>query len=310
MTPRTLKVLEYDKILARVAERCAFSGGADMATALLPTDERETAQRWLGETAEAARLLEQKTEIGFGGVRDVRPLLAKGQRGSSLMPSELLETKNTLMRARSLRNLLLRLDRSFPRLAEIAEGIEPLDHVVNEIGRAINDRGEVVDSASAELARIRQQLRVAQERLLSTLDRLTQNSDIRPYLQDAIVTQRQGRYVIPVRAESKGQVNGIVHDQSASGATLFVEPLAVVQQNKRRARAGAGRREGSAPHSARADAERGRRSALRPADRRNSGPARFHLCQSQVRPRFGRHGPGDRALSEAAGDQCSVISKQ
>ncbi len=231
MTPRTLKVLEYDKILARVAERCAFSGGADIATALLPTDERETAQRWLSETAEAARLLEQKTEIGFGGARDVRPLLAKGQRGSSLMPSELLETKNTLMRARSLRNLLLRLDRSFPRLAEIAEGIEPLDHVVNEIGRAINDRGEVVDSASAELARIRQQLRVAQERLLSTLDRLTQNSDIRPYLQDAIVTQRQGRYVIPVRAESKGQVNGIVHDQSASGATLFVEPLAVVQQN-------------------------------------------------------------------------------
>ncbi len=231
MTPRTLKVLEYDKILARVAERCAFSGGADIATALLPTDEPETAQRWLSETAEAARLLEQKTEIGFGGARDVRPLLAKGQRGSSLMPSELLETKNTLMRARSLRNLLLRLDRSFPRLAEIAEGIEPLDHVVNEIGRAINDRGEVVDSASAELSRIRQQLRVAQERLLSTLDRLTQNSDIRPYLQDAIVTQRQGRYVIPVRAESKGQVNGIVHDQSASGATLFVEPLAVVQQN-------------------------------------------------------------------------------
>ena len=89
----------------------------------------------------------------------------------------------------------------------------------------------MVDAASEELGRVRSELRIAQERLLTTLDRLVHNSDIKPYLQDALVTQRGGRYVIPVRSEYKGNIDGIVHDQSASGATLFIEPLKVVHQN-------------------------------------------------------------------------------
>ncbi len=103
--------------------------------------------------------------------------------------------------------------------------------MIAEIGRCINERAEVADGASDTLSRLRSELRVAQERLLSTLDRIVHSGEIRPYLQDALVTQRQGRYVIPVRAEYKGNVAGIVHDQSASGATLFIEPLRVVQQN-------------------------------------------------------------------------------
>ena len=113
----------------------------------------------------------------------------------------------------------------------MAVNIEPCDHVVDEIGRCISERGDVLDNASSDLARIRSELRVAQDRLLSTLDRIVHSTDIKPYLQDALVTQRQGRYVIPVRADYKGNVDGIVHDQSASGATLFIEPLKVVQQN-------------------------------------------------------------------------------
>src|SRR5690606_7973138 len=132
---------------------------------------------------------------------------------------------------RTLRNTLTRLNRQFPRLADMAFVMEPCEHVIGEISRCINDRGEVADNASDELARIRAQLRVAQDRLLSTLDRLVQSEDLRPYLQESIVTQRQGRYVIPVRAEHKGQVQGIVHDQSSSGATFFIEPLKVVEQN-------------------------------------------------------------------------------
>jgi len=231
MNPRTLKVLEYNKILAKVAEQCAFSGGSELALALLPSDDLVTVRALLAQTDEAFRLLEQKPEIHFGGVKDMRPQLEKATRGAMLLAQELLEFKNTLVRARVLRSLLLRLEQAFPHLAELAQKIEPCDHVVSEIGRCINDRSEVVDNASPKLAQTRQALRVAQERLLGTLDKLVHTSDMKPYLQDALITQRQGRYVIPVRSEYKGQVDGIIHDQSASGATLFIEPLKVVQQN-------------------------------------------------------------------------------
>ena len=231
MNPRTVRVLEYEKILEKVAEYCAFSGGAELARSLLPSDDLDTIRDRLAETDEAFRLLEQKNDVSFGGVRDLAPLMDKAERGALLFAPDLLEVKNTLLRARSLRNLLTRLEHAFPRLAAMAFNIEPCDHVVAEIGRCINDRGEVVDGASAKLASIRSELRAAQDRLLSTLERLVQGADVKPYLQDAIVTQRQGRYVIPVRQEYKGHIDGIVHDQSSSGATLFIEPLRVVQQN-------------------------------------------------------------------------------
>jgi DNA mismatch repair protein MutS2 len=231
MNPRTLRVLEYDKILEKVADHCAFSGGAELARALLPSDDLATIQEHLAQTDEAFRLLEQKNDINFGGVKDLSPYLDKAERGSMLFAPELLEVKNTLLRARSLRNLLTRLEHAYPRLAAIAADLEPCDHVIAEISRCINERGEVVDGASPALASIRNELRAAQDRLLSTLERLVQGGDVKPYLQDAIVTQRQGRYVIPVRQEYKGHIEGIVHDQSASGATLFIEPLRVVQQN-------------------------------------------------------------------------------
>ncbi|MFN3332216.1 MAG: endonuclease MutS2 [Caldilinea sp.] len=231
MNPRTLRVLEYPKILERLAQYCAFSGGAELAASLLPSDDLLTVQEWLAQTYEAYQLLGQKDDISFGGVSDLRPLLDRAERRSVLLPPDLLEVKFTLQRARQLRNLLTRLEHSFPHLAEMAANIEPCDHVVEQISRCISDRGDVLDSASPELGRIRSELRVAQERLLSTLDRIVHSNDIKPYLQEALVTQRQGRYVIPVRAEYKGNIDGIIHDQSASGATLFIEPLKVVQQN-------------------------------------------------------------------------------
>jgi DNA mismatch repair protein MutS2 len=231
MNPRTLRVLEYPKILERLAGYCAFSGGAALAGSLLPSDDLVTVREWLAQTAEAHELLSQKDDVNFGGVHDLRPLLDRAERRIVLMPPDLLEIKHTLLRARQLRNLLTRLEQTFPHLAAIAGNIEPCDHIAAEIGRCISDRGDVVDAASAALGRIRSELRIAQERLLSTLERIVHSSEIKPYLQEALVTQRQGRYVIPVRAEYKGSIDGIVHDQSASGATLFIEPLRVVQQN-------------------------------------------------------------------------------
>ena len=231
MNPRALRVLEYQKILERLAAHCAFSGGAEIATSLLPSDDLHTVQEWLAQTYEAYQLLGQKDDVSFGGVHDLRPLLDRAERRMVLLPPDLLEIKHTLVRARVLRNLLTKLDAVFPHLAAMAVNIEPCDHVVDEIGRCISERGDVLDNASSDLARIRSELRVAQDRLLTTLDRIVHSTDIKPYLQDALVTQRQGRYVIPVRADAKGFVDGIVHDQSASGATLFIEPLKVVQQN-------------------------------------------------------------------------------
>ncbi len=231
MNPRALRVLEYQKILERLAAHCAFSGGAEIATSLLPSDDLQTVQEWLAQTYEAYQLLGQKDDVSFGGVHDLRPLLDRAERRIVLLPPDLLEIKHTLVRARQLRNLLTKLEAAFPHLAAMAVNIEPCDHVVDEIGRCINERGDVVDNASSDLSRIRSELRVAQDRLLTTLDRIVHSTDIKPYLQDALVTQRQGRYVIPVRADAKGFVDGIVHDQSASGATLFIEPLKVVQQN-------------------------------------------------------------------------------
>jgi DNA mismatch repair protein MutS2 len=231
MNPRALRVLEYHKILERLATHCAFSGGAELASSLLPSDDLLTVQEWLAQTYEAYQLLGQKDDISFGGVHDLRPLLDRAERRMVLLPPDLLEIKHTLIRARQLRNLLTKLEAAFPHLAAMAVNIEPCDHVVDEIGRCINERGDVVDNASSVLARIRSELRVAQDRLLTTLDRIVHSTDIKPYLQDALVTQRQGRYVIPVRADAKGFVDGIVHDQSASGATLFIEPIKVVQQN-------------------------------------------------------------------------------
>ena len=176
MNPRTLQVLEYPKILERVAARCAFSGGQELALALLPSDDLYTVQRQLEQTAEAVRLLEQKNDVHFGGVRDIRPATDKATRRAMLFAPELLDIKLTLQRARTLRALFLRLEHAFPRLAEIAVNIQPLDHVAAEIGRCISDRGDIVDSASDALARIRGELRAAQERLLSTLDRLVHSA--------------------------------------------------------------------------------------------------------------------------------------
>ncbi len=173
----------------------------------------------------------RRTKSPLAACATCAPRPTRPRAGALLFAPELLEIRQTLQRARQLRTLLVRLESSFPSLAELAWNIEPCDEVINQIGRCISERGDVVDSASSKLQQVRGELRAAQERLLSTLERLVHNPDLKPYLQDTLVTQRQGRYVIPVRAEYKGTIEGIVHDQSASGATLFIEPIKVVQQN-------------------------------------------------------------------------------
>ncbi|RPJ50261.1 MAG: endonuclease MutS2, partial [Chloroflexi bacterium] len=148
-----------------------------------------------------------------------------------LEPSELLAIKDTLVSARELSRAFERSAEFYPNLAVIALNLPPPQGIIEVISRTISDRGDVLDSASPKLASIRSEIKVAHERLLSRLQKMISDSNVAPMLQEGLITQRNGRYVIPLRAEFKGRVRSIIHDQSSSGATLFVEPLVVVELN-------------------------------------------------------------------------------
>ncbi len=231
MHAHALRVLEFEKILARIARYASFEPGKARVLSLRPTTDLDEAQLWMQETEESRRLLAQQPGLHLGGVHDLSEHLAQVERGGILTPNELLHIKSSLLRARKLRQLLRANASTAPALAEWGERMHDLEHVAAEIARAISERGEVLDGASARLARLRAEVRVLQDRVMDRIQRIARNPDNALYLQEAIVTQRQGRYVLPVRAEFKGKIPGIVHDQSGSGATLFVEPFSIVELN-------------------------------------------------------------------------------
>ena len=233
MNPKYFRILEFDKIRARVAKHSAFSASADLAHALTPTTALDEIARRQGETTEARALLDQNSEISVGSAHDLRPLTKSARIGALLQPVDLLDIRQTLLAARTLRRSLARLGALYPRLAAHAAPLAELPAVVDAIARAINDRAEVADSASDALARIRHDLNAQRARLMDKLQRLIGASANAKIIQEPIITERDGRYVIPIRAEAKGKIPGIVHDTSASGATLFVEPLAVVEMGNR-----------------------------------------------------------------------------
>lgn len=231
MDEQTLRRLEYDRIVAQLAEYTAFSASHALALALRPSaDEAEVRQR-LQETDEAKSLLSTRAEISVGAAHDVRALAHHATLQAVLHPPELWDIQATLLSGRRLRYALLAAEDEHPLLASHAEEIAPLSEIIDAIGRCLGDDGEVLDSASPALARIRQQSFIARQRLLERLRSLIGSSENARFLQEPIVTERAGRFVIPLKTEFKGRIPGIVHDQSASGATLFIEPLATVELN-------------------------------------------------------------------------------
>ncbi len=228
MDSKTLHVLEYDKILERLARFCDFSASADLARALQPSNNIDEVTLLLAETTEA-RLLLSTSDLSIGGSHDIRPAADLAVRGGVLDPMQLLEVKSTLMACRDLKKSLAHSAEKTPRLAQIAIGLPEPFGIIDAITRVLSERGEVLDSASDKLANIRREVRVARDRLMSRLQKYLTDSANK--LQEPIITQRDGRYVIPLRAEFKGSIKAIVHDQSSSGATLFVEPLPVVELN-------------------------------------------------------------------------------
>jgi DNA mismatch repair protein MutS2 len=228
-----LSVLEFSKIRERLARHADFAPGKELALALTPSSDLPEARQRQAETSEARWLLSVKSQVGVGGARDVRPMLQQAILAAALPPGDLLDIRQTLIAARDLGRAIVALGDRIPHLAEIAYRVHECPGLVQEIGRCISDRGDVLDAASAGLARIRGEMETAHQRLLDRLNHIVHSADNGPYLQEAFITQRQGRYVIPLRAEFKGRIRGIVHDQSASGATLFIEPLATVELNNR-----------------------------------------------------------------------------
>jgi DNA mismatch repair protein MutS2 len=231
MDDKTLTTLEYFKILEKLAEFTAFSGSAEKARNLRPTSDIEEARTSLAETREAVQLLSTRPELTIGGVRDVRAAVDLAARGSVLTTAELLDIKSTLVASRTLARLFERLSDQFPNLFGIVVQLPPPLGLVDSITRTISERGEILDSASLKLGVLRRDINIAHGRLMAKLQRMVSDPSNIPYLQEPIITQRDGRYVLPLRAEFKGRIKAIVHDQSSSGATLFIEPLGVVELN-------------------------------------------------------------------------------
>lgn len=230
MDTKSLTILEFPKVRQILAGYTSFSGGEQLALGLTPTTDLLEARRWQAETAEALRLLDTHSSVTIGGARDVRQAADNATRGFTLLAEDLLDIRHTLTAARNLQRHLLKAEEQAPHLAEIAELIEECPGIVAAISRTLDERGEVLDSASPKLAKLRSELRVVHGRLQEKLQRILQSSDGQ-YLQDTLVSMRSGRYVVPLRADAKGRIKGIVHDQSGSGATLWIEPLATVDLN-------------------------------------------------------------------------------
>jgi len=233
MDEKTLRILEYPKILELLAGYCAFSASAEKARALKPTPDLYEARRRQSVTAEAFRLLSVRPDTTIGGARDVREYADAAARHIVLEPNQFLDIKYTLIASRSLRRVFEKRSDEFPFISEIALRLPPPLGLVDAISRTLSERGEVLDTASSKLGNIRRDLRIQHDRLLSRMQSMLSNPDIAPYLQDNLVTQRDGRYVIPLRADFKGKIKAVIHDSSSSGATLFVEPLSVVEHNNK-----------------------------------------------------------------------------
>jgi DNA mismatch repair protein MutS2 len=231
MNDKSARTLELPKILERLTRYCAFSASVELAQALAPTAYLDEAQDRQNETSEARVLLNTHDHVTVGGARDVRPDVMSAARGIVLEPQTLLDIRATLRQATTLRRILGRLHHQFPVMASTAERLEECTALQNEISRVLDDTGEVLDSASTKLATVRREMRIAFDRLQSKLNNIIHNPNNGPYLQEVLITQRHGRYVIPLRAEFKGKIPGIIHDQSSSGATLFIEPLTTVELN-------------------------------------------------------------------------------
>ena len=230
---KSIAVLEFPKIVDRLAGLCGSPGGRVLAQDLAPSSDVDEVRRRQAATAEAKALSRIKPHFRMGQAPEVDQSLLAASRSAVLPTVEILEVGTLLRTARHTRNQIAPLSRELAQLARVAQRIADFTPLIHEIEATIDERGEVPDDASPALAEARERVRTVQERLERQLERTLRHAVSEGVAQESLITERDGRYVIPIKAEQRGSMPSVVHDVSASGATLFVEPLAVVELGNR-----------------------------------------------------------------------------
>ena len=229
MKERTLRVLEFTRIREMLAEGALTEAGAEKCRTLEPVDDLASAQALQAETEEAAVILQYTGGHPMTAFPDIRPALAICEKGGTLSAGMLLNVAELLRSSRAARDALVTERENTPILKAKAEGLFTARNIEKDITEAIISEDEIADRASSELFNIRRHLRGAQDRIRDKLNQMIHSAALQKALQDPIITVRNNRYVLPVKAEYRSSVPGLVHDQSSSGATLFIEPMAAVE---------------------------------------------------------------------------------
>ena len=232
MNQKALKTLEFDKIIHILTAHAASEGAKEMCRKLVPYDNINDVERAQRETADALRRVYRKGSVSFGGIRDIRGSLKRLEIGGILGMGELLQIMSLLETAGKIQQYGQREadDTSRDSLDESFEFLDPVPTLASEIRRCILADDEMADDASSALLQIRRSMRQMNDKVHNTLNSMV-NGSARSYLQDPVVTMRDGRYCLPVKAEHRSQVPGMIHDQSSTGSTLFIEPMAVIKLN-------------------------------------------------------------------------------
>lgn len=234
MQQKVLHVLEFDKVKEQLLEHVSSSLGRELAERLVPSADYEEVLQLQEETDEAAKVLRLKGHVPLDGIYDIRPHLKRAAVGGSLSPQELMQVAATIHASRIFKRFIedfIEENESLPLLSAEVEKIIVLAPLEQAIKNAVDENGEVLDSASETLRSLRNQIRTREARIREKLESMIRSSSAQKMLSDAIITIRNDRFVIPVKQEYRSHYGGIIHDQSSSGQTLFIEPQAIVQLN-------------------------------------------------------------------------------
>ncbi|MDD5312734.1 MAG: endonuclease MutS2 [Dehalococcoidia bacterium] len=229
MDNNTLEMLEFPRVRERLAHYTSFSAGRELALALEPTSDIDLVILLLKQSAEARKLLSIKPDFHISEAYDVREDVMRAEKGVPLDPQTLLKVLKTMAAARLARSGLGRMTEELPALWAVVRDISVQSELEGEISRCISPAGEIMDSASPRLANLRWQLRESRRHLQERLAGIVKSKKGQTVLQEPLITERNGRYVLPVKAELKKELKGIVHDISNTGATVFIEPLETVE---------------------------------------------------------------------------------